>query len=632
MCGIAGIVRFDDQPIDRRRAESMLTHMIHRGPDGHGISEHPRCTLAHARLVIIDKLGGAQPMHSPASSRPQDDRDAQSGDHGPLHLVFNGEIYNHRVLRAKLSKLGYSFSSDHSDTEVLLLGYRAYGNELPKHLSGMFAFAIWDEQRRVLFMARDRTGKKPLYICRRGSELIFASLPATIAAGVDGSLTPDPQALLTFLRFGYPFGSSMLKGVDEVQPGHWMTVAADGSTQTERYWRPPPISRTSTSIGAVDSVEQVLVEAVTARLEADVPLGCFLSGGIDSSLIAALAQRALKAQGAPPLKTFSITHDDADYDESLQARAIAEHIGSDHTELRADPSDLIGDLQRLMETTGEPTADSGILPSYWLCKESRSHIRAALTGDGGDELFGGYDRYRALALLAKHRRVMRAVPRSLIHSTNAKSRRARLRRLLDAAAAGPRPSQQYAGMIQLFSETQINLLLPDSPDALTGDVINDWPDEQDPIQAAMRWDLSHYLPHELLRKADRSSMAVALELRCPMLDTQVVDLAGHLPTSVLLPDGRGKGLLRKLAARHVPASIIDLPKRGFSVPIGRWFKGVHRKALSDCLSCPTFDGLGLNRKEVDRYLGEHLRGRADHTHRLFALLQLSLWGRWLRDQ
>ncbi len=621
MCGIAGIVRFDDQPIARRRAESMLTHMLHRGPDGHGISEHPRCTLTHARLSIIDRLGGTQPMHS-----------ARSADGGPLHLIFNGEIYNHRELRAKLGKLGHSFTSDHSDTEVLLLGYRAYGNELPKHLRGMFAFAIWDEEQRVLFMARDRVGKKPLYFCRRANELTFASLPATIAVGTDEPTTPDPQALLTFLRFGYPFGSSMLKGIDEVKPGHWMTVAADGSTQTERYWRPPPISRTSTSIGAVDSVEQVLDEAVAVRLEADVPLGCFLSGGIDSSLIAALAQRTLKARGGSRLKTFSITHSDTDYDESPHARAVAEHIGSDHTELRADPSDLIGDLQRLMETTGEPTADSGILPCHWICQVARPHIKVALAGDGGDELFGGYDRYRALAILARHRWWLRAAPRGLIRSSNGRSRRAMLRRLLDASAAGPRPSQQYAGMTQLFNDTQIRSLAPELGSALTTDPMIDWPDEPDTIHAAMRWDLAHYLPHDLLRKADRASMAVALELRCPMLDTQVVDLAGHLPTSVLMPGGRAKGLLRTLAARHVPASIINLPKRGFGVPIGRWFRGVHRGALTDHLTGPTLDGLGLDRKAVRRYLEEHQNGRADHAHRLFALLQLSLWGQWLQSQ
>jgi len=598
--------------------------MMHRGPDGYGISEHSHCTLAHTRLAIIDKLGGSQPMHTPGT--------AQTGDHGPLHLVFNGEIYNHRTLREKLTRLGHQFSSDHSDTEVLLLGYRAYGNELPKHLRGMFAFAIWDESKRELFMARDRTGKKPLYYARRASEFTFASLPATIAAAHDEPLTPDPEALLTFLQFGYPFGQSMLKGIDEVKPGHWMTVLPDGTTKTEPYWQPPPISRTSTAIGAVDSVEQVLNEAVAMRLEADVPLGCFLSGGIDSSVIAALAQRSLKAQGAKPLRTFSISHSDAVYDESEQARAIAQYIGSDHTELQANPSDMFADLEHLMQTIGEPTADSGILPSYWLCKTARPHIKAALTGDGGDELFGGYDRYRALALLAKHWWWMQAIPRNLVRGTEARSRRAKLRRLLDAAALGADPARQYGGMIQLFNQAQIGTLAPELVMGHAPEMIYDWPDESDPVQAAMRWDLAHYLPCELLRKADRSSMSVALELRCPMLDTQVVDLAGHLPTSVLMPDGRPKGLLRKLAARHVPASIVNLPKRGFSVPIGQWFRHTHNGTLSDFLRDPILEELGINPAEVSRYLKEHTSARADHAHRLFALLQLSIWGRWLRQK
>lgn len=605
----------------------MLTHMMHRGPDGYGISEHPHCTLAHTRLSIIDQLGGTQPMHSAAPTNT-----TEAADHGPLHLVFNGEIYNHRALRIKLSKLGHRFSSDHSDTEVLLLGYRAYGNELPKHLRGMFAFAIWDERKRVLFMARDRTGKKPLYIARRGPELAFASLPATIAAVYDDTLSPDPQALLTFLRFGYPFGSSMLKGIDEVPPGHSMTVQPDGTRETVRYWRPPPISRSSTAIGAIDSIEQVLEEAVSYRLEADVPLGCFLSGGIDSSLIAALAQRSLKSQGAKALRTFSITHADAVYDESAHARAVAEHIGSNHTELRANPSDLFADLEYLMQTTGEPTADSGILPSYWLCKTARSHIKAALTGDGGDELFGGYDRYRALALLAKHRWWLQAIPRGLVRGTEARSRRARLRRLLEASALGPEPAKQYGGMIELFNDNQIAELAPDIGAGLIPERIDDWPSEADAVQAAMRWDLAHYLPFELLRKADRSSMAVSLELRCPMLDTQVVELAGHLPTSVLLPHGQNKGLLRKLAARHVPASIVNLPKRGFSVPIGQWFRDAHRDPLTDYLTDPALETLGVNPSEVSRYLQEHLAGKTDHAHRLFALLQLSLWGRWMKEQ
>ncbi|GAB4110606.1 MAG: asparagine synthase (glutamine-hydrolyzing) [Phycisphaeraceae bacterium] len=599
----------------------MLAHVLHRGPDGHGISEHPHCTLIHSRLAIIDALGGAQPMHA-----------ARRDNHGPLHLVFNGEIYNHRALRQKLVKHGARFQSDHSDTEALLHGYRLFGRELPKHLRGMFAFAIWDEDNRELFLARDRVGKKPLYLRQTCDELVFASLPATLVS--DPMCTPevDPSALACFLRLGYPFEKSMIQGISEVAPGHWMTVDSHGRVQTQRYWRPPPISRTSTSIGAADSVEEVLSEAVAVRLEADVPLGCFLSGGIDSSLIAALAQRHLKETGADPLMTFSVSMDDADFDETPHARAVAEHIGSRHTQLQADPYRFFDDMAELMRVAGEPTADSGILPSYWVCKAARPHVKAALTGDGGDELFGGYNRYRAMNWLARYGGMLRWLPRWCVRSARQRSRMGDLRRLLDAAAAGSQPSHQYASMIRLFDDDQARSLMPSLAEHLSEPAVPDWPDEPDPGHAAMRWDLEHYLPFDLLRKADRSSMAVALELRCPMLDTQVLDLACHLPSSVLMPDGRPKGLLRRVAARHLPESVIHLPKRGFSIPLGRWFRVKFRERLSDFLTssdAPTV--LGLEKNEVRRYLDEHLGCKADHTHRLFALLQLYLWADWLRE-
>jgi asparagine synthase (glutamine-hydrolysing) len=622
MCGIAGIVRFDDQPIDRLRAEAMLKHMLHRGPDGHGISEHPRCTLAHARLAIIDALGGDQPMHTP--------RNPRHDQSGPLHLVFNGEVYNHRELRTKLVKRGFVFRSDHSDTEALLLGYRAFGKELPKHLRGMFAFAIWDENNRELYLARDRTGKKPLYFRKNGGELTFASLPATLAADPACRPEVDQAALVTYLRVGYPFGSSMIRGISEVPPAHWMTVDACGATQAERYWKPPPISHTSTPIGAVDSVSEVLTEAVGVRLEADVPLGCFLSGGIDSSLIAAIAQKELARQGGGKLRTFSVAMPDSQYDESPHARAVAEHIGSEHTELMADASDTIADLQRLMRVAGEPTADSGILPSYWLCQTAKPHVSVALSGDGGDELFGGYDRYRAMSLLARHRWWLRWAPTGLLRSSNERSTMTRLRRLADAAS-GTTPADRYASMIHLFTDDQLRTLVPGLAEALGRDHMAGWPDESDAAHAAMRWDLGHYLPFDLLRKVDRSSMAVALEVRCPMLDTQVADLAGHLPTSVLMPGGVNKGLLRKLAARHLPDTIIQRPKRGFAIPIGRWFREKLRDDLADHLNGTVLASLGIDPKPVKRLFDEHTQAKADHTHRLFALLQLSLWGCWLKD-
>ncbi len=619
MCGIAGIVRFDDRPIDRQRAEKMLSHMLHRGPDGNGISEHLRCTLIHARLAVIDALGGEQPMHAPRTDKS-----------GPLHLVFNGEVYNHRSLRSKLIKRGYQFSSDHSDTEALLLGYRAFGKELPKHLRGMFAFAIWDEDKRELYLARDRTGKKPLYIRQRADELTFASLPATLAADPTCRTQIDQDALLTFLRLGYPFGSSMLRDTSEVPPAHWMLVDPSGKVQLERYWQAPPISRTSTSIGAIDSVNEVLAEAVAVRLEADVPLGCFLSGGIDSSLIAAIAQQELKRLNGGRLRTFSVAMPDALYDESPHARTVAKHIGSEHTELMADASNVMADLEYLMRVAGEPSADSGMLPSHWLCREAKKHVSVALSGDGGDELFGGYDRYRAMSILDRHAWWLLYAPMGIFRSANERSLLTRVQRLA-GAAKGRTPAGQYARMIHLFTDEQIALLSPGLRDALTTNVMSAWPDEPDVAHAAMRWDLRHYLPFELLRKVDRSSMAVALEVRCPMLDTQVTDLAGHLPTSVLMPGGRQKGLLRRVAARYLPESIVDRPKRGFAIPVGRWFRENLRDDLADRLKDPVLDSLGIDQKQVNKLFDAHINEKNDHTHRLFALLQLSLWGRWLKD-
>ncbi|MEX0655624.1 MAG: asparagine synthase (glutamine-hydrolyzing) [Phycisphaeraceae bacterium] len=632
MCGIAGILQFDSasQPTASARLEAMRDHLRHRGPDGHGISSHDACALVHTRLSIIDLLSGAQPMHLPPASVPGP---AATG----LHLVFNGEIYNHRPLRQKLERRGHRFASDHSDTEVLLYGYREWGDQLPKHLHGMFAFAIYDEQHRQLFLARDRVGKKPLYLQQRDHEVAFASLVATLVVGQGDAAPPtiDPQAMLTFLRVGYPFADSMVAGIEELPPAHGLTIDSRGRRRLERYWRPPPVSLTSTSLGAADALEEVIDEAVATRLEADVPLGCFLSGGIDSSLVAALAQRCLLDRGKASLQTFSVAMPAIGYDESPHARTVAAHLGTRHTVLEADASDAMADLERLMAVAGEPTADSSILPTHWLCRTTRQHVKAVLSGDGGDELFGGYDRYRALRLLARHRAWLRCVPPAMLDTPDPKAARTALRRLVEAARVGASPATQYQQMIHLFTDAQIrDLGIPHvSAHASPGSPpVPDWPtDDADAVHAAMRWDLTHYLPYEVLRKVDRAAMAVALEVRCPLLDTQVCDLAGHLPPRVLMPHGQPKGLLRQVARRHLPESIVQRRKQGFAVPIGNWFRTTLKDDLADRLAAGDLDRLGIDPAQVRRYFDAHLAGRADHTHRLFALLQLALWGRWLAE-
>ena len=637
MCGIAGIVRFDQRPIEPDRLGAMLAHLKHRGPDGQGVTDHGRCAMVHARLSIIDLLSGQQPMHLPGSAPDAEAQFPKARTSGPLSLIFNGEIYNHVALRAQLERKGHRFSTDHSDTEVLLFGYRQWGENLPKHLHGMFAFAIWDQEKQEAFLARDRAGKKPLYLrfSRDYREMMFASLTATLIAG----LPPDQRgqinraALLRYLRLGYTFGDSLIDGVSELPAAHFMKVSPTGEIDLQRYWQPPPISRHSTSLGAAEALDEVLRESVEKRLEADVPLGCFLSGGIDSSLIAAYAQQKLKKTGER-LRTYSVAMPETLYDESPHARHVAEHLGTDHTVLQTEIGDAMADLQRLMAVAGEPTADSSLLPTHWLCKTARPHCKAALSGDGGDELFGGYDRYRAMRLLATHRRWLAMLPPSLFKG-HPKSRRARFGRLIQAAQAGRQPDFQYRSMIHLFTDAQIQRLAPGLLDfSLTGSInvaLPNWPPWNDLAHAAMRWDFAHYLPHELLRKVDRAGMAVGLEVRCPMLDTQVCDLAGHLPTAVLMPGGKPKGLLRQVAARYLPRPIVQRPKMGFAVPMGNWLRDMLREPLRERLFDGRLQQLGLDDGEMHRLFDEHQTGRADHVHRLFGLLQLSLWCEW-REQ
>ncbi|MCC5831048.1 MAG: asparagine synthase (glutamine-hydrolyzing) [Phycisphaeraceae bacterium] len=626
MCGIAGIIRFDDQPIARRRLESMLNHVQHRGPDGSGITEFPHCSFAHARLSVIDPPGGHQPMLA-----------AAIGKWTGLTVIFNGEIYNHRQLRRLLEKLGHHFVSDHSDTEVLLHGYREWGHDLPRRIEGMFAFALWDAQERRLFLCRDRAGKKPLYFRRGDQELVFASLVGTFMFADPGAAQPrvNPDALRHYLRFGYTAQASLLDGVEELPAGSWLTLDADkgpGSERIERYWQLPRVSMSLTSQGLTRAIGELVESAVEKRLEADVPLGCFLSGGIDSSLIAAVAQKLLKARGEEPLRTFTVGMRAAQYDESSYARQVADHIGSRHTELTCMPDDVLSDLKRLTAVAGEPIADSSILPTFLLCRETRRHVKVALTGEGGDELFGGYDRYRAMRLIARYGKLLRRLPRGLGSSTNPKSIRMRLGRLLEAARRS-NPAASYAAIVELFDARQLQALgLSGGDVASAGEALEalpEWPEDLDGLKAAMHWDMRWYLPFDLLRKMDRASMAVALEVRCPLLDPPIYELAAHLPTDVLMPSGRPKSLLRRVAAPLIPRQILRRPKQGFAVPIGAWFAGPLRQSLSGHLLEGRLSTLGIERSPIETWIREHNEHRIDHTHRLYSLLSLSLWLDWL---
>ena len=440
----------------------------------------------------------------------------------------------------------------------------------------------------------------------------------------------------------------MVAGVEELPPATTLRITAAGGTETTTYWRPPPLSRTSTEIGLLQGLREVLGEAVARRLEADVPLGCFLSGGIDSSLVAALAQTKLAELGAGPLRTFSVAMPVAGYDESTHAAEVALHLGCEHTTLACRPGAAMDDLELLMNRSGEPTADSSLLPQYWLAREARGHIKVALSGDGGDELFGGYDRYRAMRILHRHAAWIGRLPLSALNAPEQKSHVARIKRLAAAGALAVAEGRRYASMIELFDAETLARLLPDrdlderrrasedagldldavlqpAPPGLPG-----WPEGEaeghdQPVHAAMRWDFQHYLPHEVLRKVDRASMAVALEVRCPLLDRAVADLAGHVPPHLLMPRNRPKGLLRRLAAEHLPERIVRRPKRGFAVPIGHWMRGELKADLADRLGSDALASLGIDTAVARELFDEHQEGVADHTHRLFALLQLAIF-------
>lgn len=619
MCGIAGIVRFDGRPIDPRRLEAMLRQVRHRGPDGEAILSCGRAALAHARLSIIDHVGGAQPMSAAATDR-----------FGPVTVVFNGMIYNHRALRGELEVRGHRFSSDHSDTEVLLHGYRQWGHELPTKLDGFFAFAIWDEREQALLAARDRMGKKPLYFCRGDNEISFASLIAALVAGSAGAspVKISHDALRTYLRLGYTFEQSLIDGIEEIPAAHRLMIDSRGGSRLESYWSPPAWESSSGDDHA-PTFHEMLSDAVSRRLEADVPLGCFLSGGIDSSVVAAMAQQELKARGGESLQTFSVRMPELEYDESAYAQITADHIGTRHIVVETAPrADFMSTLSHLIRQTGEPTADSSLLPTYWVSRAARQHVKVVLSGDGGDEWFAGYDRYHALRVLDRHGWWLRHVPASLTPPDGRRpdSTRNRLHRLFHAAR-GRTPAARYRSMVHLFREEEISRLCPGIE--CEGVDMPRWPDCDDGVLAAMIWDRSHYLPFDILRKVDRAAMPNALEVRCPLLDTLLVKWAGRISSRALMHDKRLKGLLRQVAEKLLPDAIVQRRKKGFSVPIGRWFRDELRQPLSERL----FDGgltrLGLKRAPIDRMFEQHIHCQADHSHRLFALLTLSIWQDWL---
>lgn len=631
MCGIAGILAPDARPLEPTLA-AMTEALRHRGPDADGIWSDGDAGIgfAHRRLSILDlSPQGAQPMASAS---------------GRFVLCYNGEIYNHAALRRDLEAGGAIAWRGHSDTEVLLEAIERWGIRTTlERCNGMFAFAVWDRQQRTLTLARDRLGEKPLYIGRVGGMLAFASELKALRRLPGWQETVDRQALAELLRFGYiPAPRSIQSGVFKLPAASLISFGAaeaalplaldDFTARAENYWDLPAIAAAGTAdqfagdeADAATELEALLGDAVRLRMEADVPVGTLLSGGIDSSLVAALMQKASRR----PVKTFTIGFGDSRFDEARHARRVAAHLGTEHTELHLTPERALEAIPRLTEVYDEPFADPSQLPTLLVCEMARRHVTVALSGDGGDELFFGYARYGDALRTWRQlggwptgtRRAaaggLRALGRTVGNGLGFRLRR--LGRRIDATDF----DAYYANLLSLS-------LTPTAAGWPTGLPTDPPfpPGLADPARRMMLADQLAYLPEDILAKTDRASMAASLELRVPLLDPRVVEFAWHLPAAYRWDGRRGKRLLRQLLYRLVPRDIVDRPKQGFEIPVDDWLRGPLRGWMLDLLDPAALRSARLlDASAVSGLVDEHLAGRGNNGYALWPVLVFEAWRR-----
>jgi asparagine synthase (glutamine-hydrolysing) len=625
MCGIAGILLAPSaaDPDRLGAAEAMALRLRHRGPDGGGCWSDPQAAvaLAHRRLAIVDlSSAGHQPMASSS---------------GRLVVTFNGEIYNFRDLRAQIAAAGHRFRG-HSDTEVMLAAFERYGiaGALDR-LVGMFALGLWDRGTRMLHLVRDRLGKKPLHVTLVDGALLFASELKAFQAVPGFRPTVDPRAVAMVLRRGWiPDDLCIWREVIKVPPGAMLSVRAEDleagdvevlRARMRRWWSSTEMARvgSATPPGGDDAaqiaeLDALLRTAVGERMVADVPLGAFLSGGIDSATVVALMQ----AQSARPVRTFTIGFAEHGYDEADPAAQVARHLGTEHTTFRVTAAEARAVIPALPQIWDEPFADESQIPTYLVARLARSHVTVALSGDGGDEGFGGYRRHAAAALLER----TRGWP-AWLRAGGA----AALRGLRPDAGTGAARWGKFAGALAARNEHQLydalvgigGAPLAEDP-GVRGDV--PVPDLPDLASRIMFRDTIDYLPGDILVKLDRASMAVSLEARCPLLDHRVLDFAWRLPPAARRRDGRGKWLLRQVLRRYVPDTLVDRPKHGFDLPIGPWLSGPLRDWAEDLLAPHRLREQGfLDPARVGAAWQRHLSGRPDGAQGLWAALMVSAW-------
>ena len=615
MCGFVGITGAD---ADRSATERMARTLEHRGPDDSGYYLGPGIALGFRRLSIIDLETGNQPV---------------SNETGGVQAVFNGEIYNYRELRERLRRSGHSFRSE-GDAEVIPHLYEELGPELVHELRGMFAFAVWDEARRELFLARDRLGEKPLFYTEQmpGAEFAFASeMKALLAGGV--SRDPDPQAIAEYLYHLYvPDPRSAFAAIRKLPPGHTL-VRRDGRSEIRRYWTPTFEVAERSDAEHVEGLHERVVDAVRSRMVADVPLGAFLSGGIDSSTIVA----SMVGAATKPVHTFTITFEGfAHYDESEDARTAAQHFGTEHHELSAaiDPQGL---LRAIVQGFDEPfgNATAGLL--WALSRETRAHVKVALTGDGADELLFGYPRYRGLELARRYRRLPLSLRSALGGLSRAipESNRGRhgFRRAREFLAAGTHaPIEAYADWIGYFTPDFLaGALAPPLGQAgsrAADPLIDLFGGQYRDLNDLSRVELQSFLPYNVLAYADRMSMAHGLELRAPFVDHELVDYVATLPPHLKLRRGVTKYALREAFRAELPRATLRKPKRGLNPPLGAWLATSAAPMVRELLAPAVVRRRGILRPDaVERLLAEQNSGRRDRALEVWALLVLETWYR-----
>jgi len=622
MCGFAGEFLFAGGRADLDLARRMAALEAHRGPDeaGEFLSPDGRCAIGFRRLAVIDPAGSHQPMTDEA---------------GQTTVAFNGEIYNYQELREECSRQGWRFRTA-GDTEVLLALYERHGEELVRHLSGMFAFAIYDSARGRLLLARDRMGQKPLWYSLLADRVVFASEAKALLAHPLVDQAMDRTALLHYATLGYiPCPHSAWSGLRKLTPASTLAADGRGPGAARRYWTPHLVPPLATAAEWTDAVRTAVEAAVRRHMVSDVPMGALLSGGLDSSIVVALMCRHAGRAGG--VRTFTAGFDDPRYDERPQARRVAEHLGAEHTELRIDPrpAEVLETSSRLCD---EPFGDSSAAATWLICREARRHVTVALAGDGGDEAFAGYDRYVAMSIyesVRAGRYFLLRLAGALAGAVAPRQERSPLRRLARFSAGLPYPyPEQYFMIRRLFSPADlVDLFAPAFLEGIEPEAPRDrfWelyeqPEFEDEVTRAQWHDMMTYLPDDLLAKTDAASMAVSLELRAPLLDPDVVELGMSLPRELKIRRRRGKQALRLAFADLLPADVLRLPKRGFGLPLGEWLRNDLAAEMRATLLDDSFLNAGvLNPNAVRGLINDHVSGRDDHSHRLWAILMLAKW-------